>query len=566
MRTFLHDQWSPLSHIADLGDGHDGIGRPLFVAQWVDDVDARRLTAYRILSAYVDNVRRYYMSAAMWGTPAGLELDALGRLPTSSDPSEAAKMREYGHAGLICDATRALVLGEDQTIVVTDPTQEGDTENPATVKVRDWLEAWAAKERLVGKLLTGEENTITDGDGVYVLGWSPGASRPRLKVYDPGFYFPDLLAGDTAEYADWDDDDFPPVVHLAWETEQPDGTSILRRTTWRMVHLEHPVSAPWGGTREWTCVMEVIEIPTDRLQQGWTIYNIPTDAAAVTVVKAATDLQVDFMPVVHVPNDEPGGRHFGRSTLMRVAMILDDLMGADTDLSISSELSAPTATVVKGAGSPVLDGGPGAQWNLPVGASADQLDTSKSLDAQLKYSTHLMETLAQNTRLALVLLGRVDVAAAPSGYALELGFAPTSALVRELRNMRGVKYPLILKFALRLTQVNDPTQVPAGPTPDLGIDLGAALPADLPAAIAAVKDLLPIRGISTPTAVRMLMRAGLPIEDATDEVDAIAAEALAGGHILPPPAPVVPPVVPPNMPPPNMPPPGVVPPVVPPVA
>jgi len=141
-------------------------------------------------------------------------------------------------------------------------------------------------------------------------------------------------------------------VHLAWETEQPDGRSILRRTTWRMVKLNHPVSAPWGGTREWTCVMEVIEIPTDRLQQGWTIYNLPADAAAVTVVKAATDLQVDFMPVVHVPNDEPGGRHFGRSTLMRVAMILDDLMGADTDLSISSELSAPTATVVKGAVSP----------------------------------------------------------------------------------------------------------------------------------------------------------------------------------------------------------------------
>jgi len=542
LRTFLHDQWSPLSHIADLGDGALGT-RPLNVASWVDDVDARRLTAYRILSAYTDNVRRYYLPANMWGAQGGLELDSFGNLPSSSDPSEAAKMREYGHAGLICDATRSLVLGEDQTIVVVDPAEADSTkEAPAVGVVRDWLKAWAAKERLVGKLLTGEETTITDGDGVYVLGWSPRASRPRLKVYDPGFYFPDLLSHDKPEFADWDDDDFPPVVHLAWEREDDDNHTILVRHTWRMRKLDQGVAAPWGGTRDWTCDFTVVEVRTDRLKVGWNIYNLPADGEAVTVVKATVDLGVDFMPVVHVPNDEPGGRHFGRSTLLRVAMILDDLMGSDTDLAISSELSAPAPTVTTGAGSPTLDGGPGAQWNVPAGGSISQLDTSKSLDAQIKHGDRLMETLATNVRLALVLLGRADVGAAPSGYALELGFAPTSALVRELRNCRSVKYPLLLKFAVRLTQANDPTQIPAGSTPDLSIDLGAALPADLPAAIEAVKDLLPIRAISTATAVRMLSRAGLPIDDAAAEVALIEAEALTGGHILGPPALPVPPV------------------------
>ncbi|HEY8881922.1 MAG TPA: hypothetical protein VIM47_00830 [Dermatophilaceae bacterium] len=566
MRTFLHDQWSPLSHIDALPDGHDsGHGRPLLVASWIDDPDARRLTAYRILSAYADNVRRYYLPERMWAPGAGLELDSFGNLPSSSEPSDASKIREYGHAGLVVDAARALVLGEDQTIVVVDPnpttstgtdgTPGPDVESPAVAAVRDWLTDWAAREKLTGKLLTGEADTITDGDGVYVLGWSPRAGRPKLRVYDPGFYFPDLLAAERAEYADWDDDDFPPVVHLAWETAAADGATTLRRTTWRMAKLPVPVKAPWGGTRAWTCVMDVISIRTDRLQQGWTIYNLPADAAAVTVVQEPTDLGVDFMPVVHVPNDEPGGRHFGRSTLMRVAMILDDLMGADTDLSISSELSAPSPTVVIGAGAPRLDGGPGVQWNAPAGSSLSQLDTSKSLDAQLKYATRLLEMLSQNTRLAMTLLGRVDITQAPSGYALELGFAPTSALVREMRAVRAVKYPLILRFALRLAQVNDSNAVPAGPTPDLSIDLGAALPADLPAAISAVKELLPIRAISTPTAVRMLMRAGLPIEDAEDEIAAIEAEALAGGHVLPPPTMPAPPE-PPVPPVPPVPPPG----------
>jgi hypothetical protein len=542
LRTFLHDQWSPLSHISDLGDGNLGT-RPVGVASWVDDVDARRLTAYRILSAYVDNVRRFYLPPEMWQTDGALTVDAFGNLPSSSGPSDAAKMREYGHAGLITDATRALVLGEDQTIVVVDPAQaDGTDETPAVKVVRDWLEAWAAKERLVGKLLHGEENTITDGDGVYVLGWSTNANRPRLKVYDPGFYFPDLAAADSPEYALWDDDDYPPVVHLAWEREDADHHTILVRHTWAMRRLEQPVQAPWGGTRTWTCDFTVVEVRTDRLKQGWNVYNLPSGADAVTVTKATVDLEVDFLPVVHVPNDEAGPRHFGRSTLLRVAMILDDVMGSDTDLAISSELSAPAPTVVIGAGSPTLDGGPGTQWNAPAGSSISQLDTSKSLVAQISHGDRLLETLATNVRLALVLLGRADVGAAPSGYALELGFAPTQALVRELRNVRGVKYPLILKFAVRLAQVNDASQIPAGLTPVLSIDLGAALPADLPAAIEAVKELLPVRAISTDTAVRMLKRAGLPIEDAAVEVAAILAEALAGGHILTLPAPPVPPI------------------------
>ena len=56
--------------------------------------------------------------------------------------------------------------------------------------------------------------------------------------------------------------------------------------------------------------------------------------------------------------------------------------------------------------------------------------------------------------------------------------------------------------------------------------------ADLPAAIAAVKDLLPIQAISTETAVRMMQTAGLPIEDAVDEVKLIRNESFEQAYNL----------------------------------
>ena len=118
----------------------------------------------------------------------------------------------------------------------------------------------------------------------------------------------------------------------------------------------------------------------------------------------------------------------------------------------------------------------------------------------------------------------------PSGYALELGFAPAKNLLREMRTVRDEKYPLLLRFAMRLAQVGG--VLPAGEVPRATIELGSALPADLPAAIAAVKDLLPIQAISTATAVKMLQTASLPIKNAVAEVESIRKESFEQAYNL----------------------------------
>jgi len=35
-----------------------------------------------------------------------------------------------------------------------------------------------------------ERNAMLLGDSVYVLAWNPEKRRPTLRVYDPGFFFP----------------------------------------------------------------------------------------------------------------------------------------------------------------------------------------------------------------------------------------------------------------------------------------------------------------------------------------------------------------------------------------
>ena len=79
-----------------------------------------------------------------------------------------------------------------------------------------------------------ESDAVSLGDSVYVLAPDAGKQRPRLRVYDPGFYFPDT----TTLVPGWVEDDYPPIVHIAWEETDADGRIWVVRSTWRMVALD----------------------------------------------------------------------------------------------------------------------------------------------------------------------------------------------------------------------------------------------------------------------------------------------------------------------------------------
>lgn len=554
-RPYVGDLYAPLSHM--IGDGTaDTPVDPAMTGTWVDDVDARRLLAYQALSALAENSRRYWLPATMWDRPTELnsrgELVAIGR-------SAAEQYREYGGPQTLVEHTRALVLGDDQTIVVPDaaplpdlddgqePTDDRralEAQQAAAAVVEDWLTDWADRVQLRAKILDGEEDTIGRGDGVYVLGWSDNGRRPRLRVYEPGLFFPDWASIDSPEYiaAGWDDDDFPPILHLAWQVKRGD-VDYLHRITYRMRRIGEatlnldgttswPTHAyPWGDSG-WVCTYAVAEWRLDRLRRDADLYRLTPADPGGTVVVAERDLGVDFPPIVHVPNDVPGGRRFGRSILLKVAQLLDDLGSGDTDLAINAELVASSPFVTTGVAGLTAQGGPGAHYELPEGATAGLVDTSRSLDALIKYDDHLADLLAVRSRIGDALLGRIKPNEVPSGYALRLGFAAANRLKEELRLVRDHKFALLLRMAVRMAQAA--AVLPAGPTPAMYLELGASLPADRAATIEEVKALLSTKppSISQLTAVRMLQAVGLPIEDAEAEVDQIRREDIEGANTL----------------------------------
>lgn len=528
MKTFTHDLYAALSHIPELGP--DYRTRAPGVAGWIPDDDTRRLTAYRVLSAMRDNARRYWLPSPLWDETTVTDAQSGRVLPSSAAP--ASKVREYGHARLLVETARALVLGDGQTITL--PSLDGtDADDPALERqraARDWLEAWATREMLPAKLLDVEEHAIGDGDGILTLGWSGDPTAPasrrrlRLRSYDPGFWFPDLTSRDSTP--GWDDD-WPPVVHLAWEWTDDTNVIWARRLTWRIVPANIPIVYPWSAEPSpWSCTYEACEWRTDRIKAGDTVYTLAPDGPGARVITAPVDLGIDFMPVIHVPMDYPGERFYGRSLLMSVAQVLDDLAGSDTDNAVTSELIASPPTVITGAPGGALGGGPGAQWNLPDGAGASLLDTSKALVAGHQHNERLITTLAACSRLTKALLGREVPSEVPSGLALDLGMAPARQLIRDARMVRDVKHRLLLRMVMRMAQ--SASLLDRGETPEALVALGAALPTDLAGLVELVAKLLPAHGISTDTAVRVLRGGGLPVEDPEAEVARIHAEDTEG--------------------------------------
>lgn len=493
-RAHEPDQWSAL----DPWIG-DGITRPIGPKTWVPDKDARRLAAYSFLAALRDNAGRYF-------------------LPTQADPQADAaalrRFREYGDPRLLVVQARAAVLGDEQTISV-----EGEESGSGPLST--WLNNWATRERLWKRLTETEFDCCGLGDGVYALGWDARARRPRLRMYDPGWYFPDLDQLD-------DGGEYPTVVHIAWEQKDRAGTAWLHRKTWRIV----PTAArrlPWQEPEEpssdRTCLYSSGRWDLSKLRGkdvfDLSLQNVVWDQDPDGNPQQDVDLGVDFIPVVHVPADAAGRRHFGTSVLTPVVQLAWDVAATDTDLQVGSELFGSSAMVTKGTGLGAdINGDPESRrWEVPASGSVELLDTSKTLVAMTGYDRHLLERMSENARMPAAYLGRIRPDEVPSGITLELGFAPMTVFVRESRQVRDEKLPLILKFSARLAQVGG--VYPAGTLPAARVVMGSYLPRDLAAAVDRVTKLLAARAISLETAVQMLIDAGLPIEDAKAEVKRI---------------------------------------------
>ncbi|MER6086815.1 hypothetical protein [Streptomyces bluensis] len=527
LRQFVIDAWSWLNYKPVMADA----GRPAsrgfaeLAASWLPSHELRRLAAYKVLASYDNN--------------------QAGQLAAAAGDEAALERRELGDAANLVDTALGYLLGADQQIAVAG-AEHADDESPEpgateAAAAQDRLRKWAEKELLTLRIQQAERNAVLLGDSVYVLAWNPEKQRPTLRVYDPGFFFPQ-----------WDEDqdqDFPTRVHLAWELPEDVDSGLkarVRRVTYELGPISQDGSAvrtyPWdpGRASNVTCYLTDAEWLLEDLKRGETLDRLPVHKAAFRVRPDGTelnrlDLLIDFVPVIHITNTIPdGGEHWGRSALARVLQGLDELAATDSDSSAASATTGTPIIGLAGARLPVdrATGMPeklkveaGAVWQLGESGRMDALDTSPQLSELRARVEHLLDRIAANSRITAAGLGTLNAAEVPSGYAFKLALAPLDALVGTMRLAREHKYRLLLKFVQRLYQAGRAEGWAGGESVPARLAWAPHTPTDRAAVLEEVVKAYGAGAISLETAVQMLLDAGYPINDASQEVARIRGQA-----------------------------------------
>jgi len=479
--------------------------KPVLVPSWIGHEHLRRLWAYSTLEAYFRNAAR------LWLNDEASEEDRKAR-------------REYGDPMLLVEQTRASLYGDKISLIVKGAV-EGDSTTDSASVIQEFLETWWEKEVMDQKLIETDKNAIKLGDGVMSLEWNEKKQRPCVYSYNPGFYFPVL--DETGE-----DRDYPRRVHIAWEYEKtlPDGNREVwvRRKTWWLAEYDTTsgVRVPYSDEPVFdTCMFQ---------DGSWSLEDMGKDVDNFDDAKAVwhtepTDLEIDFIPVLHIPNTVSLEDHYGTSILANVLQLLDDIVAVDTDLQAASATTGSPPIAVSGAS---VDNdhkvyGPGTVLSVGDG-SATVIDTSGGLGALLTLQDAQLKRLSVNVRIPEALLGRVKPNEVPSGIALALGFTPHISLIQEMRLVRRQKHGLLLKWVQRMMLIHG--QIPE--VLEANIVFGSYLPADKQETMTLIVGLYTIKAISLETCIQMMVQAGFPIEDVQLEIQRIQQEDISSASAL----------------------------------
>jgi hypothetical protein len=534
------DQWTALCHKAGLDPDTGNI--PGWEPQpWVPRDARRRLTAYRILAAYVSNVAREVMA--------------------HTDPQVRREHREFGDPAVMVSRIVSGLIGSEPRLAVTGggqpppgrpslppapeplPGDASDIEKriqarltevhsaqveqelseweqawdrwPHLSRAHRWLAQWQEDAQYAAKVYEAEiRNAVPLGDGVLVLDQTP-EGRFTLTVHEPDAYHPVLEEVDAGGY--------PTRVHLSWEEEvetKASGTQTwLRRITYELVALadigeEDRPAPPWSDRPiTHTCLLSNQRWLIESDQQ-WK--NLDPSKAYVEELPDGTplfehDLEIDWIPVLHWPNTPETSGHFGRSSVSNVVQLFDALAALDTDLERASAIAGTPILGMEGEDAP-------ADQVIRAGAilrgRLTPLDMSSAVTALLAAIGSTRDRLAVNGEVPKVALGDVDSTSA-SGISIALQFAPFEALIGMLRLSRRSKHPLIGKWALRWAAMSAEAGDPLDGIDLRGVQVEAVYPdsaiRDVGAVVTWVVQLLEAHGVSRATALHILSEQGIDI-------------------------------------------------------
>ncbi|WP_045562749.1 hypothetical protein [Streptomyces sp. FxanaA7] len=567
VRAAVIDTWSWLNYKPLYSDTLGMPNRRAFPeahATWVPAADERRLSAYKLLTAYDNN--------------------QVAELSAYLDGDSARERREFGDPSMFVDTITSHVLGDEQTITVPgaeQATDETSTDAATAERVQTLLREWADEELLPMRLLQAERKAVGLGDGVILLYWDADKQRVRMKTFDPGFYFP-VLDEDS------DGSDFPDRIHFAWELPEDKKRRLparLRRITYHLDWIR-PQTANGVDRTGRPVRATVMSEPTDEtpeqpllgrgdlLDSGgaitrmypWseqpsykTVYltdaiwelgdlkgpvdvdDLPMDKARFATngqgeVLDHLDMLIDFLPIIHVPNTVPAaGEHWGQSSLAKVLQVFDELSGSDTD---SSRASATTGSPILAISGKALNGqqqytaGPGMVLTLGDGGSITSVDTSANLAELRSHRKDLRDQAAAAARIPAVALGMGDPAQFDSGYQLELALGPLDSLISAMRLARDHADRLLPKFVQRLFQAGQHPDWIGLPVLPAKLTRGAYTPTDKAAVLEEITKARTAGLISLETAIRRLQEIGWPVDDIEQEIKQIDSRAFEEARML----------------------------------
>jgi hypothetical protein len=175
---------------------------------------------------------------------------------------------------------------------------------------------------------------------------------------------------------------------------------------------------------------------------------------------------------------------------------------------------------------------PGAVFTLGPDGKLTTIDTSPALRELREHRHDLADRAANVARLPAAVLGTLDPSKVPSGYAMQLSLGPLDSLISSMRLARDHKYALLLKFVQRLHVAGQhPDWQGVRPLP-AKLVFGPYTPTDKAGILEQVSLGVEKNVISLETGIQMLMEAGFPIEDATEEIERINARSFAAAREL----------------------------------
>lgn len=515
--------------------------------------------------------------AGVLGTDWSLVVDGADADPAAEGPSippapEPLPTVDDEAAQRVLDDLHAERLAQWRASVEIAATQYlADVEATRVARAaQEAVNAWVLRSELRARIHEVETTATGLGDAVLVF-WHQEGDWPRVQAFEPEAYFP----------VEDDDGRFPRTVHLAWEFEEAgtDGTTrrYVRRITFELAPLNDlragldDLGRPAWLDEDGMPSLVPVDRPDERVDAAgnvrrrypwipegtpvgewstevclysdgvWDITDVNQDGLADLDEAKATwrpygdglayraDYGTDFLPVIHVPNTPTGLEPWGQSVVDLVAQAFDDLAQTDSEIMAASRfVGSPTvATTAALEGSPVLM--PGQMLSVGEGGRMDVLDLSAGLKALMDSGDRHLDRCWVNARVPAEVLGRAE-SGDVAGITLALRLAPFAQLIGVLRMARDPKYRLVPRFGQRMAQLQGVLE--PGLTPEAHMAWGNFLPTDQTATIASVGEALRAHAISTQTAVSMLVAAGLPIDDARDEVERIRADDVEGADTM----------------------------------